>query len=177
VGQPAPFRPNQKGLMTGMDTLLYRTAGAGTSAALLVIGLAACGDTPTDPTVDFEVIEEVTFADTLGIDLAQMTRLSSGMYIQDLVVGDSTLVAVGDYLDVAYSGWLKDGTRFDSGTFSFLLGGGQVIQGFDQGVIGMRVGGKRKLVIPPALGYGSRDMGIIPPGSILVFDVEILGIQ
>jgi FKBP-type peptidyl-prolyl cis-trans isomerase len=84
---------------------------------------------------------------------------------------------------VHYTGWLTDGTKFDSShdreqTFSFKLGGGQVIAGWDQGVAGMKIGGARKLTIPPDLGYGERGAGgVIPPGATLVFKVELIGLS
>jgi FKBP-type peptidyl-prolyl cis-trans isomerase FkpA len=101
----------------------------------------------------------------------------------DLKVGDGAEAKAGQLVDVHYTGWLTNGTQFDSSVdrgkpFSFKLGAGQVIQGWDQGVAGMKVGGKRKLTIPPALGYGARGAGgVIPPNSTLVFDVELLGVK
>jgi FKBP-type peptidyl-prolyl cis-trans isomerase FkpA len=83
----------------------------------------------------------------------------------------------GQSLKVRYSGWLTDGKPFDSGVYTFVLGRHQVIDGWDQGLEGMRAGGKRKLVIPPSLGYGARGMGPIPPNATLVFDVELLEIK
>ena len=77
-------------------------------------------------------------------------------------------------MDVAYTGWLSDGSEFDSGEFPFTVGSGQVIPGFSLGVDGMRIGGKRKIIIPPELAYGSTATGPIPAGSILVFDIEVL---
>jgi len=123
------------------------------------------------------------FAPELGVDLDAMTETASGLLFQDLVVGDGATAQEGDSVSVHYTGWLKDGTQFDSsvdrGTpFKFLLGHGDVIKGWDEGVAGMRVGGKRKLVIPPELGYGESGAGggIIPGGATLVFDVELLEI-
>jgi FKBP-type peptidyl-prolyl cis-trans isomerase FkpA len=103
--------------------------------------------------------------------------------IEDLVVGDGVEAKSGNAVSVHYTGWLTDGTKFDSSVdrgqaFGFTLGQGQVIRGWDQGVAGMKVGGKRKLTIPPDLGYGSRGAGgVIPPGATLVFEVELLGVR
>ena len=102
---------------------------------------------------------------------------------EDTKVGTGDEAVVGKAVSVHYTGWLTDGTKFDSskdrGTpFSFTLGSGQVIKGWDQGVAGMKVGGIRKLTIPPALGDGARGAGgVIPPNATLVFEVELLGVQ
>ena len=107
----------------------------------------------------------------------------SGLKIEELVEGDGDLAAAGQQVSVHYTGWLTDGTKFDSSVdrnqpFQFGLGQGMVIQGWDEGVAGMKVGGKRKLTIPPQLGYGARGAGgVIPPNATLVFEVELLGIQ
>lgn len=113
----------------------------------------------------------------------QEVTMPNGLKYQDLKVGDGTIAESGASVSVHYTGWLTDGTKFDSsvdrGTpFSFRLGAGQVIRGWDEGVKGMRVGGKRKLTIPPDLGYGAEGAGgVIPPNATLVFDVELLGVQ
>jgi FKBP-type peptidyl-prolyl cis-trans isomerase len=104
------------------------------------------------------------------------------LIIEDLVVGDGAVAGVGNTVSVHYTGWLEDGSKFDSSlergqSFSFQLGARQVIPGWDEGVKSMKVGGKRRLVIPPELGYGDRDLGIIPPNSTLIFEVELLGIE
>ena len=101
---------------------------------------------------------------------------------EDIKAGDGEEVHGGDYILIHYLGVLEDGTKFDSSydrgqPFRTRIGVGEVIDGWDMGVIGMRVGGKRKLTIPPALGYGDRAVGSIPADSTLIFEVELLGIE
>ncbi len=126
-----------------------------TLAALLLLALVACGsDSPTGP---------------------------SSLVIEDVVAGTGATAATGDVVTVHYVGRFTDGTQFDSSydrnlPYTFTLGAGQVIAGWDQGIVGMKVGGKRRLTIPPSLGYGSQDYGRIPGNSTLVFDVELLAI-
>ena len=109
--------------------------------------------------------------------------MSSGLKIEDLEVGSGAEAKAGQTVVVHYTGWLLDGTKFDSsvdrGTpFEFRLGAGQVIPGWDRGVEGMRVGGTRRLTIPPELAYGDRGAaGVIPPGATLVFEVELLEVK
>lgn len=99
----------------------------------------------------------------------------------DLATGEGEEATPGSEATVHYTGWLTDGRKFDSSRdrgqpFTFRVGGGQVIRGWDEGVAGMRVGGRRTLVIPADLGYGSRGVGPIPPNATLVFAVELLGV-
>ena len=107
----------------------------------------------------------------------------SGLEIEDQIVGDGDEAVAGQTVEVHYTGWLTDGTKFDSShdrnqTFSFKLGGGQVIAGWDQGVAGMKIGGSRKLTIPSDMGYGERGAGgVIPPNATLVFKVELIGLS
>ncbi len=109
--------------------------------------------------------------------------MSNELKIEDLSVGDGTEAAAGNLVDVHYTGWLTSGEKFDSSLdrgrpFSFQLGAGSVIAGWDQGVVGMKIGGKRKLTIPPSLGYGERGAGnVIPPGATLVFEVELISVK
>jgi FKBP-type peptidyl-prolyl cis-trans isomerase len=107
----------------------------------------------------------------------------SELIIEDLVVGNGATAQAGQSVVVHYTGWLTSGQKFDSSVdrndpFDFRLGAGQVIPGWDQGVAGMQVGGKRKLTIPPNLAYGSRGAGgVIPPNATLVFEVELLAVR
>jgi FKBP-type peptidyl-prolyl cis-trans isomerase len=113
----------------------------------------------------------------------QEVTTESGLKYRDVAVGNGREAALGDTATVHYTGWLTDGKKFDSSVdrkepFSFRVGAGQVIKGWDEGVAGMKVGGKRKLTIPPQLGYGSRGAGgVIPPNATLIFDVELLGLR
>ena len=123
------------------------------------------------------------FAAELGIDPAALTAAPSGLRYQDLSTGQGAEAVDGRTAVVHYTGWLTDGKKFDSSRdagqpFAFRLGAGQVIAGWDEGVAGMKVGGRRKLIIPADLGYGASGAPpVIPPGATLVFDVELLDVQ
>jgi len=145
----------------------------------LVVGLIACGDkadrggTPG----------KGGFSAALEIDTTALTRTPSGLRYQDVSVGSGAVASAGKTVSVHYTGWLPNGEKFDSSRdrnqpFGFTLGAGQVIAGWDEGVAGMKVGGRRKLVIPPDLGYGTAGAPPdIPPGATLVFDVELLDVR
>jgi FKBP-type peptidyl-prolyl cis-trans isomerase FkpA len=108
---------------------------------------------------------------------------ASGLVYEDTVVGAGAEAKAGQQVSVHYTGWLTNGSKFDSSKdrndpFEFSLGMRQVIGGWDEGVQGMKIGGTRKLTIPPELGYGARGAGgVIPPNATLVFEVELLGIK
>jgi len=110
-------------------------------------------------------------------------KTASGLVIEELIVGSGEAATAGRRVSVHYTGWLTDGKKFDSSkdrgeAFDFPLGRGQVIRGWDEGVAGMKVGGKRKLTIPSNLAYGTRGAGgVIPPNATLLFEVELLAVR
>jgi FKBP-type peptidyl-prolyl cis-trans isomerase len=148
----------------------------GSALALFAFILSACGGSG-------DAKGDASPGGDLAADSAALTRTASGLRYQDVSVGNGAEARPGQVAVVHYTGWLTDGTKFDSSRdrgepFSFPVGGGQVIAGWDEGVAGMKVGGRRKLVIPANLGYG--EMGappVIPPGATLVFDVELLDVK
>jgi FKBP-type peptidyl-prolyl cis-trans isomerase len=147
----------------------------GSALALFAFTLVACGGSGDDAGA-------AAGAD-FAVDSASLTRTGSGLQYQDVTVGSGPEARQGQVAVVHYTGWLTDGTKFDSSRdrgepFSFPLGAGQVIRGWDEGVAGMKVGGRRKLVIPASLGYGDGGAPpVIPPGATLVFDVELLELK
>jgi FKBP-type peptidyl-prolyl cis-trans isomerase len=146
----------------------------GSTLALFALLLLACGGSDRGGGAA---------AGDFKVDSASLTKTASGLQYQDVTGGGGAEARDGQVAVVHYTGWLTDGTKFDSSRdrgqpFSFPIGQGQVIPGWDEGVAGMKVGGRRKLVIPASLGYG--DMGappVIPPGATLVFDVELLDLK
>ena len=121
---------------------------------------------------------------SIGCDKGDIEEMENGLIIEDIVVGDGTEAKDYNKVVVNYTGSLENGTVFDSSLnpgrepFTFTLGVGSVIKGWDLGVKGMKVGGKRKLTIPPELGYGDQGAGdVIPPGATLIFDVELLEVE
>jgi FKBP-type peptidyl-prolyl cis-trans isomerase len=112
-----------------------------------------------------------------------MEKTASGLQYEELVAGTGAQPQKGQTVQVHYTGWLTNGKKFDSSVdrgqpFQFTLGAGQVIRGWDEGVASMKVGGKRKLHLPPDLAYGARGAGgVIPPNADLIFEVELLGIR
>ncbi len=132
-----------------------------------------------------ENLADLNHSETRATNLSETNEVttSSGLKYQVLTPGTGAEARPGQQVTVHYTGWLTNGTKFDSSVdrndpFRFNLGGRQVIAGWDEGVAGMKVGEKRKLTIPADLGYGSRGAGgVIPPNATLVFDVELLGVN
>jgi len=142
----------------------------------LLAGTAACSSEINITAPEPQVIEEITFAPNLGVDLAAMTRTDSGLYYQDFEVGDGPMPTVGDEVRVAYTGSFADGRQLDAGEIIYTIGVASLIDGWEEGLSTMAEGGVRKLVIPPELGYGLNgrpDLGI-PGGLVLVFDLELV---
>jgi FKBP-type peptidyl-prolyl cis-trans isomerase FkpA len=133
---------------------------------LTAVSISACNQAPA----------------TTGAIATEVT-MQDGLKYTDEQVGTGAVATPGKTAVVHYTGWLLDGTKFDSSRdrnqpFSFPIGAGQVIKGWDEGVAGMKVGGKRTLIVPPALGYGARGAGgVIPPNATLKFEVELLDVR
>ena len=145
-------------------------------ALALVIALGSVAAAACDGTT-FQVIEDIEFAPSLGIDLDSMTRLESGVYIQDDSIGAGNTIFPNSDVRMGYVGYINDGSSFgasDPDGFAFGMGTNSVIPGFEIGIIGMNEGGTRKIIIPPELGYGDEDQTGIPAGSILISDVTAL---
>lgn len=159
----------------------YRVIAA-VLAVTALVALAGCqSKTPEEPkNTTGSAPQQTAPSDTAQ---APAPGEGEGLVIEDLVAGNGAEATPGSPVTVHYTGWLTDGTKFDSSVdsgrpFQFVLGQGQVIPGWDQGVAGMKVGGKRKLTIPPALAYGEAGAGgVIPPNATLVFEVELLSVD
>ena len=151
---------------------IRRTGMVGTLAAL-----AGCA---TGHAVD---LTQIPFAPELGIDLSHMTRAPEGFYLADRVVGVGEEARLNSRVTIHYLGWHPDGTLFESsaaegGPVEFTVGDGRTIRGWDLGIRGMRAGGRRILVIPPGLAYGSRGIpGVIPGNATLVFEVQLVAVN
>lgn len=144
---------------------------------LVVLFTAACAS--GGATAGAPALEGVSFAPALQVDLAAMERTGTGVYFRDLVVGEGPRARRGQRVAVHYAGFLPDGTQVDalappSAPLEFTVGEGTVIRGWESGVVGMRPGGQRQLVVPPAQGYGSRRVGAIPPNATLVFVIKLV---
>jgi FKBP-type peptidyl-prolyl cis-trans isomerase FkpA len=137
--------------------------GGGPAAAATTLPQPIAGD-----------IERTEFNPSLGVHLDQMVKRASGLYVQDLTPGTGLIAVRGRTAVVRYTGWRADGKQFDDGEVTVSLGSRQTIAAWEEGLLGMRVGGKRRLVVPPNLGYGARGAGNdIPPNSVLVFDMTL----
>lgn len=157
------------------------------SLLVLVLGIA-CADAPA-PAVppappassasSAPDLSAITYAPALGVEVAAMSRTPRGVLYRDLAPGTGEPVGAGKLVAIHYAGSLTNGTQFDANDasdppYEFRLGAGEVVPGFDEAVTGMKVGGKRQVVIPPALGYGAQANGPIPANSVLVFTIDLV---
>ena len=147
--------------------------------AALPFVLLGCSDVTAPPASD---PAKESYASALNVNIASMTKVTQDLYVRDSVVGTGTTAAIGTTLGVVYTGYLVNGTKFDTNvgkaSFSFILGYGMVIEGWDKGLVGMKVGGIRRLVIGSALGYGKDGSPpVIPGNATLVFDVQLVSVK
>ena len=144
---------------------------------IAALTLAACSSGETPP------VPQAIPTTTAPITSNAPRTTATGLIIETLAAGNGAAAKSGDKVSVHYTGWLTNGTKFDSSRdrnepFNFRLGAGQVIPGWDEGVAGMQPGGKRRLTVPAHLAYGARGAGgVIPPNAVLIFEVELLAIQ
>ena len=155
---------------------------------LLLLLATACADAPAPPVppapsatpaADAPDLTAISYAPALGVEPATMSRTPRGVLYRDLTPGTGEPVGAGKLVAIHYLGTLPNGTQFDANgpsdpPYEFRLGAGDVVPGFDEAVTGMRVGGKRQVVIPPALGYGAQANGPIPANSVLVFTIDLV---
>lgn len=153
---------------------------------IIPVALAAAACSPSivagpEPITDPAL---ATYAARLGIDIATFTKTSSGLYVKDVPAGWGSVPAdTGDTVTVDYTGYLTDGRIFDAsrangGTpVNFIVGVSQLVAGFQEGLVGLRVGGKRRLILPPSLAYGRVGTASVPPNAILIFDITVHGVR
>lgn len=155
-------------------------------AATVFVGVTACSGPgtasegtgaplpPTDPSMIF-------YAPELDVDLTEFELTSSGLYVQDIEVGDGPVARRDSRVWIHYVGWLPDGTVFDGSLggdpYHLRLGGREVIRGWNEGIVGMRRGGERRLVVRPGLAYGSAGRGDVPPGATLIFHLQLIDVD
>lgn len=142
---------------------------------LALVAVIGC-DSPTD--LGFEVIEEVEFAASLDIDLSTFQLRGTGVYWKDVTVGGGEPVEWGTSPSISIQGWLKDGTQFLDGTETFLMGNSAVISGLEDGILNQRVGGTRRIIVPPNRAYGGQGFNVngelvVPSGAVVVFEITV----
>ncbi|HEU4721841.1 MAG TPA: FKBP-type peptidyl-prolyl cis-trans isomerase [Gemmatimonadaceae bacterium] len=155
------------------------------AAALLPLAFAACLEGTDYSTNAFPniPIEQTTFAAGLNVNLAASTKTATGLYYRDVAVGTGATATSTSRVSVYYAGYLANGTLFDSQTSPsapygpIQLGAGTFIKGWEEGMVGMKVGGTRQLIIPPSLGYGATGNNAIPPNAVLVFTIQLVAVQ
>ena len=146
--------------------------------ALLIAGCSSAGAPASGPSP----LQGITFVPALQVDLGAMERTARGVYVRDLALGEGPEARRGHRVRVHFAGFLPDGTQIDAlappaEPMAFELGKGDVIPGWEAGIVGMREGGQRQLVVPPAQGYGSRGRGRVPPNATLVFVIKLVSVR
>jgi FKBP-type peptidyl-prolyl cis-trans isomerase FkpA len=170
--------------------MTYLTRGLACAAVLVLTGCQQSSNsttqsestTSTTATTSSPAATAAPAEPAAAPSAATTTTTRSGIKIEELVVGTGAVAEKGRTVSVHYTGWLTDHTKFDSSVdrgqpYEFVLGTGAVIAGWDEGLQGMKVGGKRRLTIPPDLGYGAQGNGPIPPNSTLIFECELMGVK
>ena len=162
-----------------MDSFRGIELARGMSLGLVLSTLVACSETPTEVV---DVVAGTEFAATLDIDLATMQRRSTGVYFKDIVKGSGDEATFGLAITVSLTGWLPDGTQFQKGEITFLMGNNRVISGIEDGILNARVGGTRLMIVPSNRGYGGFGLvdgqgnQLVPPDTVIVFEVVVLGV-
>ena len=157
--------------------------GVAVMFAVLAAVASACGGGPNVDTGPLPPSDpaQLVFAPEVSVDLSAMEKTASGLYLQDVVVGEGPMARRTSRVWVKYVGRLPDGSVFDTNLggepYHTRLGGSEVIRGWNEGIVGMRRGGIRRLVVPPHLAYGTRGSGDVPPGATLIFDLELVDLQ
>jgi len=192
-GQPLRFALGQGRVIPGWDEGIGLMKEGGKARLIIPPDLGygaqgAGGVIPPNATLIFDVelvsVDPGSPAAPVEVAPADYTQTATGLRYYDIEVGDGATAEAGKTVTVQYTGWLEDGQKFDSSIDSgqpliIPLGEGRVIPGWEEGVTGMKVGGKRQLVIPPELGYGEAGAGngVIPPNATLIFEVELMDVQ
>ena len=150
-------------------------AALGSSAA--ACGGGASSAVSSSPAPLASDVERTAFASSLGVHLDSMSRRPSGLYVRDLETGTGAVVTRGRTAVVRYTGWFANGKEFDSGEVSVSVGSHQTIAAWEEALLGMRVGGKRRIVTPPNLAYGAQGTQGIPPNAVLVFEMQVTDVE
>jgi hypothetical protein len=160
-----------------LPTLALLAACSGGSSPKGVLQSVRAAFSPQSPPPD-TIPEMLDYSPDLQVNIADMARLPEGVLWRELTPGDSALgvAMTGDSVEITYLGWLPSGLLVDSGFAGVRVGAGSVLAGIDLGIPGMQPGGRRKLVLPPGLGYGAEGIGEIPPLAVLVYDLELVRI-
>lgn len=190
MGQPVKFILGNENFIKGSDEGIVGMKAGGQRTIIIPAKLAygAQGMGPVPPNANIKLVVELVdamqpkVAKMWDVDSTKFKTTKSGLKYQILQEGTGDQIAKGKQVTVHYSGYLLDGTKFDSSVerdepFTFVVGVGQVIPGWDEGVMLLKKGSKARFIIPPTLAYGNRDLGKIPANSTLIFDVEVLDVK